>query len=74
MLDCVLYYIFSFPVLKAGYEPRPLDGIGGPITQLTLVIVAPGEHLTRVRARHTVQRTRRYRDDLATLRTQQGCQ
>jgi hypothetical protein len=74
MWGCVLYYIFSFPVLKAGHQSWPLDGISGPITQLTLVIVAPGEHLTRVRARHTVQRTRRYRYDLATLGTQQGCQ
>ena len=32
-------------LLQGGHQARPLDGVGRPVAQLTLVVVAPREHL-----------------------------
>ena len=59
----------DLPILEAGHQARPLDGIRRAVAQLALVIVAPGEHLPVVGAGHTVQRPGGNGDDLAALQS-----
>ena len=33
-------------LLQGGHQARPLDGVGRAVAQLTLVVVAPREHLS----------------------------
>ena len=32
--------------LQRGHQPGPLDGVGGPVAQLALVVVAPRVHFS----------------------------
>jgi hypothetical protein len=53
-------YVRDFFTLKSRHQSRSLDGVGGVVAELSLVVVPPREHLPLVGTSHAMQRPRRY--------------
>lgn len=56
--------------LQRNHQAGSLDGIGGAVAELALVVVAPGEDLALIAAGDAVKRPGRDANDLLTLK---GC-